>query len=106
MDTNSGSKIINVKIRRFDHDVDKIDRYYTFKVPIEVGWNVTSVLKYINERLNGNIAYYISCRRGICGGCVMKINGKSKLACMEIVKGDIVLEPINENRVIRDLLCY
>ena len=48
---------------------------------------------------------YISCRRGICGGCVMKVNGKSKLACMEIVKGDIILEPINENRVIRDLLC-
>lgn len=106
MDSNDKNKIVKTKIRRFDPSIDKNARYDTFSIPIGIGWTVTSVLEYVNEHLNGNVAYYITCRRGICNGCVMKVNGKSKLACMEIVKKDIVLEPINEEKVIKDLICH
>jgi succinate dehydrogenase/fumarate reductase-like Fe-S protein len=57
------------------------------------------------EGNDGGLSHYVSCRRGICGECTVKVNGRPKLACMEMVTGDITLDPISEGRVIKDLIC-
>ena len=66
---------------------------------------MTNVLRYVSAQFDGSVAYYLSCRLGICKECMVKVNGKAKLACTEIVTGDIVLDPVAEDSVIKDLIC-
>jgi succinate dehydrogenase/fumarate reductase-like Fe-S protein len=96
---------INVTVLRFSPVEGKGERYVTYEVPFVPGWSVTNVLNFINENLDGGLSHYVSCRRGICGDCSVRVNGKPKLACMEIVTGDITLEPLSKERVIKDLVC-
>lgn len=98
-------KIVTVKVRRFDPAEDKPPRYEAFEVPVETGWSVFNVLRYINEHFDGSLGHYVSCRRGVCTDCMVRVNGKPKLACMELVTADITLDPISDDRVIRDLVC-
>ena len=100
------SREINVRVFRFNPlQGDTEGKYEDYTVPIiEHGMSVLNVLQYISEHHDGGLAYYSSCRRGECAGCAMKVNGKPKLACLEIVNGDIVLEPIAKRQIIKDLL--
>ena len=50
------------------------------------------------------LAFYVSCRRGLCRGCVLRVNERPVLACSHIVSGDIVVEPLDPARAIRDLV--
>jgi len=105
--TATGQKTVQVKIRRSNPDEKGQEPKYTiYEVPIKAGWSVTNVLRYISAQLDGSVAYYLSCRLGICKECMVKVNGKARLACTEIVTGDIVLDPVVEDKVIKDLICY
>ena len=97
-------KIIKVKVFRCDPNEDNTHRYETYDVPISSGMSAYNVLQYINENIDGSLSYYCSCRIGVCKGCMMRVNGKATLACSEIVEDDVTLEPINEKKVIKDLL--
>ena len=94
------------RVKRSNPAENTPERYDTFEVPIEAGWNLITVLKYINEHFDGGLAHYISCRIGVCKECLVKINGRARLACMEMVTGDMTVDPISEERVIKDLVCY
>ncbi len=97
---------INVKIRRFNPaEGDTQSRYESYTVPIvERGTSVMNVLQYISEHYDGGLAYYISCRRGECAGCTVRVNGRARLACLEIVDSDLVLEPMSSGKVVKDLV--
>jgi len=56
------------------------------------------------ENIDSSIAYYSSCRVGKCGGCSIRINSKVKLAYTTLVKGDLILGPIYNSNIIRDLI--
>ena len=73
-------------------------------VPIEPGMSVTNVLYRINELMDGGLAYRVSCHRGICASCIMRVNGRPLLACSETVTGDLRLEPAFPDKVIKDLV--
>ena len=98
-------RTIHVTVLRSSPGEGKEGKYVNYEVPFVPGWSVTNVLTYINENLDGGLSHYVSCRRGICGDCSVRVNGKPKLACMEIVTGDIKLEPLSKGRVIKDLVC-
>ncbi len=97
---------ISVKVFRFNPTRgDTEGRYESYTVPIlEQGTSVMNVLQYISEHYDGGLAYYASCRRGECAGCTVRVNGKPKLACLEIVEGDLILEPVAKGKVVKDLL--
>lgn len=101
-----GEKRIKVRVRRCNPVEGGEERYDTFEVPIQTGWSVTNVLKYINEHFDGGLAHYVSCRLGVCAGCMVRVNGKNRLACMEIVTDDITLDPVSKERIIKDLVCF
>lgn len=96
--------IIEVKVFRFNPCVDRGPRYEVYKVPFIEGSTVSNVLQYINEEHDGGLAHYLSCRRGICAECIVRVNGKTVLGCMELVRGDITIEPVRPDRVIKDLV--
>ncbi len=98
-----GSKIIKVKVYRFDPQVDKEPHFDTFEVEIKDGYSIYNVLQFINQNLDPSLAFYASCRIGQCHGCLVRANGKVVHACNTMVEDDIVLEPAIEKRVLRDL---
>ncbi|MBA7705779.1 Fumarate reductase iron-sulfur subunit [subsurface metagenome] len=98
------AKEIKVKVKRFDPSIDRDPYIQEYVVPFEDGMSVANVLCWISDNLDPTLAFYISCRIGKCEACLLKVNGKGKLACTELVTGDIELEPIGKTRVIKDLV--
>ena len=90
-------------LRRSPSSSDK-GYYQTWSVPWSEGMSVLNVLRYINEIYEGGLAYYASCRIGVCQGCFARVNGKPVRICTEIVNEDIKVEPLKGYPVIRDLL--
>lgn len=99
-------KHISVRIQRFDPDGDRKKRFQIYDVPKISGGLQTAmnILEYIYEELDPSIAFYRSCRGGVCGGCRILINGKPGRSCMKIIKGDATFKPIQGYEIVRDLV--
>ncbi len=93
-----------VKVFRFDPEKDKSSRFDTFKdIPYE-GRRVTDVLNYIYQNLDSTIAFRYSCRAGLCGVCILKVNGKPCMSCHRVAEKEMVIEPPVQYAVIKDLV--
>jgi len=93
-----------VKIFRFDPEKDKKSRFQTYKdVPYE-NMRVTDVLNYIYQNLDPSLAFRYSCRAGLCGVCILKVNGKACLSCHRIAEKEMTIEPPSQYPVIKDLV--
>ena len=99
-------KAIKVKVFRFDPAIDAKPSYKTYRVPFEEGMSAMGALDYIYQNQDGTLAYYdhAGCSLGICGRCTARINGRPGLLCQTPVKGDITLEPLNQKKVLKDLV--
>ena len=99
-------KIIKVRMFRHDPSADKERYYRDYEVPFELGMSAMNALDYIYQNIDDSIAYYdhAGCALGICARCTAKINGKPGLLCQTPVQGDMVIEPLSELKVIRDLV--
>jgi fumarate reductase (CoM/CoB) subunit B len=96
---------MRVKVLRYDPVRDQKPWYQGFNVPIkEKGIKVLGVLEYLNREMGANIAYRSSCRSGQCGSCAMMINRKPGLACRTPARNGMVLEPLRNFPVIKDLV--
>ena len=99
---------LQIKISRFDADVDKESYFQTYKVSANPNDRVLDCLNRIKWDQDGTLAYRMSCGHGVCGSCAMKINGRCSLACQRLVKDyegrEIVLEPLPSFRVLKDLI--
>lgn len=100
----SSEKMIKVKCFRYHPGVDDKPRYETYKFPLDGEMNVLNVLEYIYENYDNSLGFYSCCRRGSCMKCSVKVNGKNVMACNLTVKGDIQIDPIKQEKVIRDLI--
>jgi hypothetical protein len=98
--------MIKAKILRFNPAVDEKPYYQTYDVPIESEMSVMDILDYIYYNIDSTLAYYshTACRRGVCGRCTLIINGRASLACQTTVHEDIIIEPLPNFKVIRDLV--
>ena len=94
---------IHVRVLRGDGSSDASPSWQEFEVPFVPGRSVTGTLWLINELHDGGLAYRVSCHRGICASCIMRINGKQRLACVTEVTGDLELAPAI-GTVIKDLV--
>ena len=94
---------IRVKCFRFDPSRDESPHYDTFEVPLNGPMSVQDCLLYIRENLDPSLAFFVNCRLGFCKRCLVRVNGESCFACMTEVKGDVTVEPLRKDKVIRDL---
>jgi succinate dehydrogenase / fumarate reductase iron-sulfur subunit len=97
------------EVFRFDPDADSKPRFDIFRVPpFKKGLTVLEALFYVQEKLDGSLAFRSSCREGACGSCAMHINGKYRLSCETQVKDlfsdKVVVQPLGHLRVLRDLV--
>ncbi len=99
-------KEIKVKVFRFDPAMDREPAYKSYEVPWREGMSAMNALDYIYQNLDSTLAYYdhAGCDLGICARCAGKINGKPGLLCQTAISGDITLDPLNVNKVIKDLV--
>ena len=102
---------INVKIKRFNPEVDSAPHWESYEVPADPMDSALGLLLYIKWHLDGTLTFRKSCAHGICGSDAMQINGENKLACSVLVQdlasgdGDtITFEPLPTSVVIKDLV--
>jgi succinate dehydrogenase/fumarate reductase-like Fe-S protein len=99
------AETVRVTVQRYDPRHDAAPHDETFEVLVPDTNSVTNILYEINERYSAGIAYRVSCHRGICASCRMKVNGKARLACCHPVQGgEVRLEPPAGSAVIKDLV--
>lgn len=68
---------------------------------------VLAALLWIQDNLDGTLAFRYSCRGAVCGSCAMAINGSIDLACrvnLSELPSDITLEPLPNMPILKDLV--
>jgi succinate dehydrogenase/fumarate reductase-like Fe-S protein len=104
---NDKKDVIVAKILRFDPSCDTEPYFQTYEVPkytIIGRQTVAKVLEYIFENLDPSLSFYLTCDRGICDGCAAMVNGKAELVCMKETTDEVTIEPIQNHKIIRDLV--
>lgn len=99
--------MLKVRIFRFDPAVDEKPRYDVYEVEREGKLRVLDVLEYICENIDPSLNFRVYlCRDAMCNTCFAKVNGKSRLTCLEKVpeEGELVIEPAGNFGLIRDLM--
>ncbi len=104
---------LTFKIRCFNPEVDQEPHYKNYNVELEQGITILRAINYIKDHIDPSLTVRFFCQAGICGSCAVKVNGVSKLACttqvwdeipLAEVEGTIVIEPLANFKVIRDLV--
>jgi succinate dehydrogenase/fumarate reductase-like Fe-S protein len=68
--------------------------------------SISNVLQYISRHVDGTLAYYLSCRRGMCAACVVRVNGRNAMACVTLATDGMVLEPTQQRLVVKDTVVH
>jgi succinate dehydrogenase/fumarate reductase-like Fe-S protein len=74
-------------------------------VPSASDWSevsVSSALQYLQRAVDPRLAYALSCRRGLCNVCAMRIDGQVVTACTTPMHDGIVVEPAREQLLLWD----
>src|SRR5215218_2741211 len=101
-----------LKIRRFNPESGEAAYWEDFGVDLPPERSVLDGILQAKDREDASIGIRCSCRAAICGSCGVRINGKAKLACnthleeavWEASDGAIVVEPMGNMPVIKDLI--
>ena len=96
-------KEYTLKISRFNPEIDRAPVFKEYQVPYVDDDSVLGALLYIYEEIDSTLLFSYGCRYRICGKCAIRINGKPALACETRVEDGMVLEPLDNLPVIRDL---
>lgn len=78
----------------------------TYELPDLVGLSVSNLLQHISRHLDGSVAYYLSCRRGLCAACVVRVDGRNQKACVIPAYDGIVIEPANTRLIVKDSVIH
>ena len=97
------NEMIKVKIFRFDPEIEKKGKLVEYGLEKKPGMRVLGALKTLNEQ-GANIAFNYYCEEWQCGSCSIAINGVPKLACKEEIQDGMVLEPLPDLPVLKDLI--
>ncbi len=81
-------------------------RQEVYDLPDLSGSSVSNALQYISRHVDGTMAYYLSCRRGLCAACVVRINGRNEKACVVLAEDGMVIEPTNLRLMIKDSVVH
>ena len=97
--------VIKMKCFRFDPEKDEQPHFEVYEIPLNGAMCVQDCLTYVRENVDPSLVFFINCRLGFCRRCLVRVNGKSCLACTTEVQDDFTVEPLLKEKVIRDLWC-
>ena len=96
-------KEYRIKISRYNPEVDDRPILKEYKVPCIEQGTVLEALQFVYEEIDSTLLFNYGCRYKVCGKCAIKIGGKPGLACDTPLEDNMVLEPLDNFPVIRDL---
>ena len=88
---------ITALVFRYDPDCDAEPRYQEYRVPTEEETTVLVLLNRIHREMDDTLSFRsFCCGLQMCGSCVMRIDGKKKLACLTLLRPGqkVTLEPV------------
>jgi succinate dehydrogenase/fumarate reductase-like Fe-S protein len=101
-------KHITLKVFRFDPDVDQDPRFQEYRMAVEGRSTVLMLLDRIQREVDPSLSFRdYCCGLQTCRSCLLKINKKTKMACMEqVAPGDrLTIEPVSfPERHVKDLV--
>lgn len=95
---------LTFQVKRYSPENEKASCLAAFEVPYQVGMSVMDALHYAQENYDPSLAFDCSCRIGICKACAVKMNGEVVMACSTVARDGMVLEPVNNRDIKRDLI--
>lgn len=95
---------IRIKVFRYNPEQDKKPKYETYKLPANQMSSILDALIHIHEQYSGSLAFRYSCRIGRCGSCTILANKKPVCACRTLVEDGMIIEPLPNFPIIRDLV--
>ncbi len=93
---------MKLKIKRFDSEKNPHSRTDEFEV--KHAETILNSLIEIKTQQDNTLTYRCGCRTGVCGSCAIKVNGVEKLACKTQLNENDLIEPINNSKILRDLV--
>ncbi|MCE7796135.1 2Fe-2S iron-sulfur cluster-binding protein [Sphingobium sufflavum] len=66
------------------------------------GASVSTALQYLQRKVDPSLAYVLSCRRGLCDLCAVRIDGKVETACTTPLRDGMLIEPTRASLQLRD----
>jgi len=99
-----------LKVRRYNPESGQGPWYQSYELTVPDYATVLDALVQVREELDETLALRCSCRSAICGSCAMRINGHARLACkgrvaqLQPQDGEILVEPMGNMPVIKDLV--
>jgi succinate dehydrogenase / fumarate reductase iron-sulfur subunit len=106
--TDSATRRLTVKIKRYNPEVDEQPHWQQFVADADPMDRVLDVLLNIKWLQDETVSLRRSCAHGVCGSDAMRINGVNALACKILVKSlksdTVTLEPLLGLPVIKDLI--
>lgn len=97
----------NLHILRSDAQDDVEPVFASFTVPHEDDMTVLAALLWIQDHLDGTVAFRYACRGAVCGSCAMVINGEFGLACrihLRHLPANVYVEPLPNLPIEKDLV--
>jgi succinate dehydrogenase/fumarate reductase-like Fe-S protein len=78
-------------------------KYAVYEIPYTERMTVLNACNYIYENYGRSLSFYYSCRIGKCLGCLMDVDGKTRLACTTLAKDGMKIGPAKQGKVVKDL---
>ena len=101
-----------LRIRRYEPETGDPPYWQDYKVDLEGHRSVLDGILQAKDREDGSLGIRCSCQAAICGSCGVRVNGQAKLACNTKLQdaveraddGAIVVEPMGNMPVLKDLI--
>lgn len=93
-----------VTLFRYDPDIDKEPCYEHYEIPYDPTHTVLDSLSYIHEKYDRGLSFRGECGFQMCGTCAVRMNGKAVLACNAKVEKRMLIEPLPDMPIIKDLV--
>jgi Fe-S-cluster-containing dehydrogenase component len=96
----------SVRLKIFRYDPAEGRPYYkVYELPEAESRSVVDALFHLSAFHEDPPAFRpYKCNRGQCAGCVMTINGRTRRSCTTIARDGLVIEPLYDYPVIKDLV--
>lgn len=94
----------HVKILCWDPKAGGEPNYKTYQIPYHPGDKVLGALIYIHRNLDPCLSFRFNCRARHCGECAITIDNKPGLSCKVSTSRDLVLEPLQNLPLAKDLV--